>query len=61
LSEIAIENARRNAGESRAEKVVFQAENIFASDLKDKRFDLVSLKPVPPKFFHFVQYFVPKC
>lgn len=41
LSEIAIENARRNAGESRAEKVVFKAGNIFASDLKDKRFDLV--------------------
>ncbi len=41
LSEIAIENARRNAGESRAEKVVFQAGNIFELDLTDKRFDLV--------------------
>ena len=41
MSEIAIENAKRNAGESKAEKVVFKAENIFKLDLMDKRFDLV--------------------
>lgn len=41
VSEIAIENAKRNAKESKAEKVVFKAENIFALDLKDKKFDLV--------------------
>lgn len=41
LSEIAIENARKNAAESKAEKVVFKAENIFELDLIDKRFDLV--------------------
>lgn len=41
ISEIAIENAKRNAMESKAEKVVFKAENIFELDLKDKKFDLV--------------------
>ena len=41
LSETAIKNARRNAEESRAEKAVFQAENIFALDFGDKKFDLV--------------------
>lgn len=41
LSEIAIENAKRNAKESAAEKVVFKAENIFALDLRDKKFDLI--------------------
>ncbi len=41
LSEIAIENAKRNARESKAEKVVFKAENIFAIDFRDKKFGLV--------------------
>ena len=41
LSEIAIENAKRNAKESNAEKVLFKAGNIFALDLKNKKFDLV--------------------
>lgn len=41
LSEIAIENARKNARESKVEKVVFKAENIFELDLMNKRFDLV--------------------
>ena len=41
LSEIAIENAKRNAKESNAEKVIFKAENIFALDLMNKKFDLV--------------------
>lgn len=41
LSEIAIENARKNARESKVEKVVFKAENIFEMDLMNKRFDLV--------------------
>lgn len=41
LSEIAIENAKRNAKESNAEKVMFKAENIFALDLMNKKFDLV--------------------
>ena len=41
LSEIAIENARKNARESNVEKVVFKAENIFELDLINKRFDLV--------------------
>lgn len=41
LSEVAIKNARKNARESKAEKVVFKAENIFKLDLMDKRFDLV--------------------
>lgn len=41
MSETAIKNARRNAEESRAEKAVFQAENIFALDFGDKKFDLV--------------------
>ena len=41
LSEVAIENARRNAEESKTEKAVFRAENIFAADFADKKFDLV--------------------
>ncbi|MDE5598065.1 MAG: methyltransferase domain-containing protein [Lachnospiraceae bacterium] len=41
LSEIAIENAKRNAKESNAEKVLFKAGNIFALDLINKKFDLV--------------------
>lgn len=41
LSEVAIENAKKNAKESGAEKAVFKAENIFTSDLTDKKFDLV--------------------
>ena len=41
LSEIAIENAKINAKESNAEKVIFKAENIFALDLMNKKFDLV--------------------
>ena len=41
LSEIAIENAKRNAKESNAKKVIFKAENIFALDLMNKKFDLV--------------------
>ena len=41
LSEIAIENARKNARESKVEKVVFKAENIFELDLMNNRFDLV--------------------
>ena len=41
LSEIAIENARKNARESNVERVVFKAENIFELDLINKRFDLV--------------------
>ena len=41
LSEIAIENAKRNAKESNAEKVLFKAGNIFALDLMNKKFDLV--------------------
>lgn len=41
LSEIAIENAKRIARESRAEKVVFKAGNIFELDLRDKKFDLI--------------------
>ena len=41
LSEIAIENAKRNAKESNAEEVLFKAGNIFALDLKNKKFDLV--------------------
>ena len=41
LSEIAIENAKRNAKESDAEKVLFKAGNIFALDLMNKKFDLV--------------------
>ena len=41
LSEIAIENARKNARESNVERVVFKAENIFELDLRNKRFDLV--------------------
>ena len=41
LSEIAIENAKRNAKESNAENVLFKAENIFALDLMNKKFDLV--------------------
>lgn len=41
LSEIAIENAKRNAEESKIEKVVFKAGNIFTLDLMNKKFDLV--------------------
>ena len=41
LSEIAIENAKRIARESNAEKVMFEAGNIFAMDLMNKKFDLV--------------------
>lgn len=41
LSEIAIENAKRNARESKAEKAVFQAGNLFALDFKNRKFDLV--------------------
>lgn len=41
LSEIAIENAKRSARESKAEKVVFKAGNIFDLDLRSKKFDLV--------------------
>ena len=41
LSEIAIENAKRNARESKTEKVIFKAENIFVLDLMEKKFDLV--------------------
>ena len=41
LSEIAIENAKRNAKGSDAEKVLFKAGNIFALDLMNKKFDLV--------------------
>ena len=41
LSEIAIENAKRNAKESNAEKALFKAGNIFALDLMNKKFDLV--------------------
>ncbi len=41
LSEIAIENAKRNAREGKAEKAVFKAGNIFALDFMDKKFDLV--------------------
>ena len=32
---------KRNVRESKAEKVVFKAENIFAFDLMDKKFDLI--------------------
>lgn len=48
LSEIAIENAKRNASASKSEKVVFKAENIFALDLMDKKFDLI----IDSGFFH---------
>ena len=41
LSKIAIENAKRSAKESNAEKVMFKAGNIFALDLMKKKFDLV--------------------
>lgn len=41
LSEVAIENAKRNAKESNAEKVVFTAGNIFALDIMNREFDLV--------------------
>ncbi len=41
LSEAAIENAKRNAEESKAEKAIFRAENIFTVDFTDKKFDLV--------------------
>ena len=41
LSEIAIENARKNAAESEAQKAVFKAGNIFELDFMGKRFDLV--------------------
>lgn len=41
LSEIAIENAKKNAMESNAEKAVFRAGNIFALDFMNKKFDLV--------------------
>ncbi len=41
LSEIAIDNAKRHAKESNAEKVLFKAGNIFALDLMNKKFDLV--------------------
>lgn len=41
LSEIAIENAKKIARESKAESVVFKAENIFTADFADKKFDLV--------------------
>lgn len=41
LSEIAIENAERNARESHVEKVTFKAGNIFALDLMNKKFELV--------------------
>lgn len=41
VSETAIENARRIAGEAGVEKAVFRAENIFAADFSGKRFDLV--------------------
>lgn len=40
LSEIAIENAKRSAAESKVENVFFQAANIFALDLADKKFEL---------------------
>lgn len=41
LSEVAIENAKRNARESKAEKVDFKAGNVFALDFVDKKFDLI--------------------
>ncbi|XCP85927.1 class I SAM-dependent methyltransferase [Roseburia hominis] len=41
LSEVAIENAKRNARDSKAEKVIFKAGDIFALDLTNKRFELV--------------------
>lgn len=41
MSEIAIENAKRYARESQAERVTFKAENIFALDFMDQKFDLV--------------------
>ncbi|MDE5700125.1 MAG: class I SAM-dependent methyltransferase [Lachnospiraceae bacterium] len=41
LSETAIENAKRSARESKAEKVVFKSGNIFALDLRNKKFELV--------------------
>lgn len=41
LSEIAIENAKRYARESQAERVTYKAENIFALDFMDQKFDLV--------------------
>lgn len=41
LSEIAIENAKKIARESRAEKAVFQAGDIFALDFNGKKFELV--------------------
>lgn len=41
LSEVAIENAKRNAAESKAEKAVFKASNIFTLDFTDKKYDLV--------------------
>lgn len=40
-SEVAIENAKRNAQESNAEKVIFKAANIFTLNLPEKKFDLV--------------------
>lgn len=41
LSEVAIENAKRNAQESKAGKVTFEAGNLFALDLKDEKYELV--------------------
>ena len=41
LSEVAIENAKRNAAESKAGKVLFEAGNIFALDLTGKKYELV--------------------
>lgn len=41
LSEIAIENAKRNAEESRADKAAFYAGNIFAQDFRGREFELV--------------------
>ena len=41
LSEIAIENAKKNALECNAEKAVFRAGNIFALDFMNKTYDLV--------------------
>ncbi|HBA46896.1 MAG TPA: SAM-dependent methyltransferase [Lachnospiraceae bacterium] len=41
LSETAIHNAKRNAAECGAEKVAFQAGNLFEMDFGDRQFDLV--------------------
>lgn len=41
LSEVAVENARKIAGENNVEKADFETGNIFTLDLADKKYDLV--------------------